>query len=211
MVKFSGYWPVDSNPKKSAKQGHLKHLKEKEVDLLFCDKEYFIGCKQVKIQPPAELLIKKFDNPAFLKFGKKIDTEVFRKLVVIWTSKILLFKRVAEIYPDENEFVWVDCVTWPNFDLIINADSLSGCVINKYCGENTNKMYKRPYNDPDFKSLDTYLLASVIKMHRKSIDAFERMYVDYLQVVDKQYKFYDEEIVLSAMYKDHPEMFKVIN
>lgn len=210
MVIFSGYWEVKGNPKPTASLGHIDQLKEKNIDLLFCDKPYPINCKQVYIDPPAAKYIKKFSSPTALKFGLSCQTEIFQKLVSIWVSKILLFKLVSDLNPDKNDFIWVDCVHNINYNSIESSNT-TRCCLNKYNGRNTSKMYHTPFNDRQFAHLDTYLMAQVIKINRHILDVFEKKYLECLDFANKNYNFYDEEIILSLMYKTNPDLFEIIN
>lgn len=208
MVVFSGYWKVDNNPKASAKKGHIDHLKKKKIDLLFCDKKYGIINNEVIIDLPVKDLVKDFTGECYTKFGQKINAETMTDLCKIWCSKILLFKEAMDLYPKENEFVWVDCVSETNFDKIINVKS-DNIVINKY-----TKMYKNPFNGKvaiDFKNLKVHLLAQVIKINRTNIISIIEKYIHTLKWVNETYNVYDEEVVLTHMYHKYPDLFEIVN
>jgi len=210
MVKFSGYWEVKGNPKPTATLGHIEQLNDKDIDILFCDKNYPTKCKQVHIDPLSTKYIKTFSSPTFLKFGLACQTDIFQKLVSIWTSKMLLFKVVADLYPAENDFIWVDCVHNANYDYVASSNT-TRCCLNKYDGKNTRKMYHTPFNDKHFVHLDTYLSAQVIKINRQNLEATEKKYLECLKFANNNYNLYDEEIVLSLMYKTSPQLFEIIN
>jgi len=209
MLVFSGFWKVENNPKKSNKIGHINSVKQKQLDLFFCEKQVDLDCKQHNIlydQLPAHNFIKKL-NPKkpCTKVGLAVNSEAFKKLCTIWCSKILLFKTAADLYPNEDVFLWRDCVENNKFETIKNVDSKL-CVIGTY-----NRTRRKPlFNNtitPEFQQL---LCAQVIKIHRDHLHTFLTAYKDTLNYVDNNYEIYDEEIILSTLCKQKPELFVTV-
>jgi hypothetical protein len=200
MVVYSAYWPVDNNPKQSAKK-HLSELQKKNVDILFTDVKRDIAPTEIICSPPAHELVNDFiRSPCHLKFGIEVTPETMTKLSRIWCSKILLSKEI------DDDAVWVDCVSAKNFDMI-KSKTKDRITINRY-----TRMYKDPFrlgNTP-FRNLKIQLLGQVIGIPKTiSIEASE-CFCETLMWVKNNYPVYDEEVVLSHMYETYPDMFKVV-
>jgi len=207
MIVFSGYWEVKDNPKPTAKKGHLKHVLDKPIDILFIDRERLdLPFKQYPLpynQLPAIDLVKKTKSTrCSTKAGLSIDCNVFHQLRVIWISKILLFKTVADMYPDENEFVWSDCVFAYKLDEVMAAEH-SGITIRS-CS------YKKSLFSGKLPNVTLKVSACSIKIHRDNIDNLIDLYIKQVDWANTNLPVYDEEIILSLMYDQRPELFKLV-
>lgn len=208
---FSAYWRVENNPKPTAKLGHIKYAKNKNLDYFICSQDQIeIFNNKINLEfkdLPSLPYIKNLTNfcksrdTVFLKFERPVRSDVFLNLATIWTSKILLFQKILD-YTDANYLMWVDCVRTNNLDLIASSDS-DRCCINQYRNFTSNPFGGLLKNVlPPVK-----LSASVIKLPRHIITEFIEKYVECLQFVDNNFIIYDEEIVLTIMYEKHPQLF----
>lgn len=200
MVIYSAYWPVDNNPKKSAKK-HLTELQKKNVDILFTDVKRDIAPTEIICSPPATELIDEFTrSPCYLKFGIEVAPKTMTQLSRIWCSKILLTKQI------DDDALWVDCVSARNFDLI-KSKMKDKIVVNRY-----QKMHKNPFmlGDTPFRRLNTHILGQVIAIPKNMCDEAIDGFYELLLWVKDNYPVYDEEVVLSHMYETYPEMFEVV-
>ena len=101
---FSAYWYVANNPKPTAKRGHIKHVRNKNLDYFICSQnqaEIFNRKISLEFQElPSLPYLKnltdfcKSRDTVFTKFGQKIRSDTFLSLATIWTSKILLFQKI---------------------------------------------------------------------------------------------------------------------
>lgn len=201
MVVFSAYWPVDNNPKQSAKY-HLRELKRKNVDILYTDIQRNIAPKEIVCSPPAYELINNFTRtPCYLKFGIELSPKTMTDLARIWCSKILLFENVHE------DATWIDCVSAKNAELI-KTKVKDKITINRY-----TKMYKDPFRlgDSPFHKLKTHLLGQVISIPYSINKEARDCFYEKLEWVKNNYPVYDEEVILSHMYESYPEMFEIVN
>ncbi len=218
-ITFSAFWDVPTNPKESYKLGHIKCANKKELDFFVCEEEVEIQCKN-KIQlkrnelPSLKYLEKlpKYCNSkdfVYTKFCQKIQSSTFLTLSQIWTSKILLFNEMKN-RSNAEYIIWRDCIHESNFPEILKHEATNQITINKY-GYNVPS---RPFNgllDFDENLFKTWVLAQVIKIPSGIIDEVIKVYIQCLKYADSNFKIYDEEIVLSLMCNEYPELFYIIN
>lgn len=215
ITVFSAYWPVERNPKPTAKIGHLKTASKRDLDYFICPQNQKVDfrnkiCLDFDLLPSSSY-IKNLTSfcesrkKVFTKFGTEIESDVFLKLATIWTSKVLLFQKMME-YTDADYLMWVDCVMTTNLDLITSNDS-DRCCINRYGKEVDDKNYGGLMKNtlPPIK-----ILAQVIKLPRYIVMDFVEKYIECLQFTDNNFSIYDEEIVLTLMHQKYPRLFNII-
>lgn len=224
-IIFSGYWEVKNNPKPTAKIGHVKHVVQKPIDILFCDdKTTITGIETASYNidnPDINILVSnltdRLNNKKMtrLKFGMPISTDVFLQLVKIWLNKILLFSEMKSRFPDANYYTWVDCVRTPNINNIISSNNTDSITINKYDGKNTDRSPRIFFGgqSPEIEKrlYTTYISAPVIKIPNAIVQDVYSLYRQCLSYADSAFDVYDEEIVLTHMNQIAPELFTIIN
>jgi hypothetical protein len=211
---FSAYWYVENNPKSTAKDGHIQHAQNKNLDYFICSQDQVADfTNKIDLEfnnLPSLPYLKNLTNfcksrdAVYTKFGQKIQSNTFLKLATIWTSKILLFEKILD-YTDADYLMWIDCVGARNLISITSSDS-NKCCINKYGenieGKNFGGLLKNTL--PPIK-----ILAQVIKLPKHIIPEFTKKYTECLLFVDNNFIIYDEEIVLTIMHEKYPQLFNV--
>lgn len=233
---ITGYWPVTGSTKPTA-GNHLKHLNQKHVDLLFCPKGVeknleitpkicFIELDELPSIPYVKNLIgniSEFDS-VYLKIAREIPTAAFISLVKIWTSKILLLKRAQTLFPDCTKFIWIDCVHNKNLDIALKSNGRR-VEINKYGHKPRNPFYNflitknlteqqkavRRKSAQDYETLGILLLAQTISVPSALVNQLYSSYVSVLEEIDSTHFIYDEEIIMSYLYRDFSELFQIFD
>lgn len=218
---FSGFWHVENNTKNSAKQGHIKHLNRKDVDLVLTDSRG-INHNKFNILPselPSHKYLKNLrkyclnNKDAYTKWGIKMSTDTFYNLSSIWLSKILLFSVVDKVAPREfTSIAWVDCVRNIKKEEILSCrakDKISVIKRRHRPGRPFNQINKEPC-DGLMNLWPELLGASVIKVPRVEIKSLTDSYIESLIFSDSIFSLYDEEVVLSQMNYSNPHLFNLI-
>ena len=205
MKTLSGFWDVPGNPKPSYQQGHLKQLKHNLVDVLLTEDVF-----PYEDLPAHQILTDKpRSEPQYLKFGRQISAIALKRLTPILTSKILLLKHLAELYPDEDYYMWIDCVNTENLDIISNTES-DKIVCGQYQGDRWERQNTILYGDIE-NPYQTWLLAQVIKVPAHRLDKLCDAYVEAVKYVDSTYPVTDAEFPLARVYDQYPDWFEVVN
>ena len=201
---LSGFWPVPGNPKPSYQQGHLKMLKTDQVDLFLSEDN--LPWKQL---PSQRLLTRKHtETELYLKFGRPVTPEVVNRITPILTSKILLLKHLAEVYPDADYYQWIDCVNTENLDIISQTES-DRIICNQYQGDRWQRQNQILYGNVK-NPYDTWLLAQVVKVPRHRLEPLCDAYSDAIQWVNHRYPVTDAEFPLARVYDLYPDWFELI-
>lgn len=210
-VTFSGYWEVLGNTKLTNGR-HLKSAKGKDIDYFFSEQKVDfsnnirLNFNDLPSQPYLKNLTEYCDSMDYVytKFGSHMKASSFLRLATIWTSKILLFKKINDLSP-AGEIVWRDCVKNRKLEEIYNIKLENKLVVKRY-----HAIPKKPYKDLlNQKFPKIKLLAGVLKMPTQIIDEFTEKYIECLKEVDRVFNIYDEELVLSFMNEKHPELFSI--
>lgn len=211
---FSAYWHVDNNTKHSAGK-HLKCVADKNLDFFFAEKKYFdLNTIKLKFEDlPSHRFINNLTklktqyDDVYLKFNHPISSAAFVRLATIWTSKVLLFKKILK-YTDAEHIMWVDCVNASNIDLI-SATCSDKCIVNRYPA---NKLRGQIFGQMIENNLPPVKIAApVIKLPRHIVPDFIRKYIECLQFTDDNFIIYDEEVILTLMHEKYPDLFSIIN
>lgn len=216
-VTFSAYWSVLGNPKKTAKLGHLKYVERAPPD-------YFISDHPERHQFSDSLYTSFRDLPSapyldnlrgnclrkrrvFLKFGLEIDSSAFIQLATIWTSKLLLFETVAR-EGDFDSITWVDCIHRRNFAATMSHQPCSTILITEY----GDTFPKYPFGGvvPISDLPKQKLMGGVFRIPTRLLPEVTQAYISTIQRVDRHFEIFDEEIVLSVMNEEYPELFTVL-
>lgn len=223
-VTFSAFWNVPDNPKATAKMGHLEYAKATSSGRSLPD--YFISeqAKQHNFScsiytafnelPSIPYLNNLRENclnnrRVFLKSGIEIKSNAFVKLATIWTSKVLLFNTIASKVTNTDYITWIDCIFRKDFSEIVNHEHRQTIMISQYDDSFSKFSYRGMVPISDLPKQK--LRAQVIKIPTKLLPEVTEEYINCLIRVDRNFKIFDEEVVLSVMNEEHPELFTVIS
>lgn len=216
-VTFSAYWSVPGNPKKTAQLGHLKYVRRDPPDYFISehpDQHRFSSSLYLSVRdlPSAPYLTNLQRNclsaeRVFLKFGLEIDPSAFIQLATIWTSKLLLFEKVAR-EGDFDSITWMDCIHRINFAKTMEHQRCSTVLISEYA----DTFPKTPFGGivPISDLPQQKLRASVFRIPSGLLPEVTERYINCLSRVDRHFEIFDEEIVLSVMNDEYPELFTVL-
>jgi hypothetical protein len=205
MKTVSGFWDVPDNPKPSYQQGHIQSVKWDQTDLFLTEHNF-----PYEHLPAHQILTDKTPrNPEYLKFGRQISATALKRLTPILTSKILLLKHLAELYPAEDYYMWIDCVNTENLAEISNTES-DKILCSQYTGDRWERQNITLYGDIP-NPYQTWLLAQVIKVPAHRLDKLCDAYVEAVKYVDSRYPVTDAEFPLARVYDQHPDWFEIIN
>ena len=204
MKTLSGFWPVPGNPKPSYTTGHLQSVKLDYTDLFLTEAE--LPWEQL----PSHRLLRHqhSEQNLYFKFGRPVTPEVARRISPILTSKILLLKHLAEVYPDEDYYMWIDCVNTENLDIISQTES-DRILCTQYSGDRWQRQNQILYGDVK-NPYDTWLLAQVVKVPHHRLEPLCDAYSDAITWVNSRYPFTDAEFPLARLYDQHPDWFELI-
>jgi hypothetical protein len=169
----------------------------KELPTYELSADYLESCKNQDI----DYLISKNDEKGLNHYRreyKKSGEEAYRKIISIWTSKLLLIKKVIDSNPfDSKFFVWADAAIGKTKLKIRKTDYNMNFI-------NTNRSYmiymgERIKNGAGFmiSSYDTWL--KLIPLYEKKLE--ELRHSNYA---------HDEETILHLICKENEELFNNI-
>ena len=121
----------------------------------------------------------------------------YRKVVTIWTSKVLLMERIIRENPyGTDRFAWVD-VSFSRF----GKDCIDAYKKNKISTIRNNMKYygETIQNNASFMSSDTETWMTFIELYMEQLNA----------VLDSNYA-HDEETIMHLVCRDNPDLFHVI-
>jgi len=208
---FSGYWKVEGNVKPTNGR-HLRGAKKLNIDNFFSEEKIDfsnnikLNFKDLPSKPYLKNLTKYCESMDYVytKYGLRIKSSSYLKLATIWTSKILLFKRVSDLSLVK-DIVWRDCVFNRGFGEILNGGLEKKMVIKKY-----HSIPGNPYGGLlEAKFPKIKLKAGALRLPVEIIKEFEEKYIECLKEVDRVFNIYDEELVLSFMNEKHSELFSI--
>jgi hypothetical protein len=218
-VTFSAYYRVPDNAKYTAELGHVRRAKRNPPDYFISDQYYdftnslYMSFNDLPSLPYLTNLRENclnkervFTKAGYLR-GKHMSAWGYFRLATIWTSKLMLFETIA--HEGNFEYVtWVDCINRWNFEELMSVKNPTNILIGEYASTFNKGIFGgavSPSLLPKQK-----LLGSVIKIPTKILPEVIERYKSTLQQVDRNFEVYDDEIVLSVMNHEYPELFTVL-
>ena len=204
MKTLSGFWTVPGNPKPSYQQGHLQQVKWDQVDLFLTEAEF-----SWENLPSHKLLRHQHsETDLYFKFGRPVTRAVADRISPILTSKILLLRHLMEVYPDEDYYMWIDCVNTENLDEISRTES-DRIVCTQDQGDRWQRQNSVLYGDVK-NPYDVWLLAQVVKVPHDRLEPLCDAYSDAITWVNSRYPVTDAEFPLARVYDLYPDWFELI-
>lgn len=138
------------------------------------------------------------------------------ELNMIWNEKLFLMQRAATLNPFQSDwFMWVDagvCVyraTPPPQSPFPSIQKLAGLPTNKLLFTSSDHPQFQPHKVSD--SNYYHFISGTYAIHKDGIDTFVEMFRTYLaSYVPRRRTLYTDQVILTYMYKDHPELFHSI-
>lgn len=211
MIVFSGYWHVEGNTKPSADIGHIASARKKRYDVFFCEEEHGMPFEEHILKYEDldihSMGLKKYPHQiATTKHGFQMKSDAFDKLKRIWLNKIFLFKTVADMYPEEDNFMWTDCVhSYHADDMMLHRSDKCTVSVRLPAPE-------QPYGTEEtFPSKHFIVAGCSIKMHRNIINEFIMKFMETILNTNSKTVHFDEEYILTEMYIKNKQLFHIIN
>ena len=215
----SGFWPIKGNPKVSAGT-HVEEVQKKDYI------DYFYSSVGVSLpnayvveflhkDMPSRSLASNLKNikgkEASVKWGKDIDGDVFYRLASIWLSKPFFLWKAYMHDSSYDRYMWVDCGRDVNVQQC--AKSNAPVFVAKYPYQGRGFPPKKPFNNfmgwgwpVGWRKLNRFTdwyMGGTFSISRKHLPIWFDLYKQTLAAVDRKFKLYDEELVLSYMYNSY--------
>jgi len=132
------------------------------------------------------------------------------ELNLIWNEKIYMLKRAAKLNPYNSEwFQWVDagiCIyrgETPPTTEYPNPKKLDGLPKDKFIYSSSHA------HEPGtpIESIPHHIAGTSYLLHKSFIDRFAELYTEYMDTLVSKDGVWTDQIILTRMYKDKPELF----
>ena len=127
---------------------------------------------------------------------KLSNEDTYKKIISVWTSKILLVEYIMNINPYKTDnFAWVD-VSATRFN--VRKQHYTSFISGRINALNTSMHYKgeRIFNGATIMIADRETWSWVIPLYKEKLEAYK----------DSNYG-HDEETLMFLIYKEHPDRF----
>lgn len=217
LTIVSGYWIIkNKHGNKFIDQWFKNTLRINCPYVFFGDKETIQIVKTFRNQLPThyvELPIKDFKTS---KYWDTIGTHPIhcpsKELNMIWNEKIYLIQKASQINPfNSNFFAWVDAGISiyrdksPPTSTFPNINKLNHLPCDKFIFSSSDNP---EFNPSAIGKYYHYVSGTSYLIHITMIDKFADMWTEYLdKLLISGSWIYTDQVVLTLIYHDHPEMF----
>lgn len=214
MTCVSGYFPVKNKHGDSFDGWFENTLSINCPYVFFGTKETIEKIKEFRKDLPTTYI--EYDIPDFAtyKYKDKMIADPSHcpsvELNLIWNEKIFMLKKAAEMNPYDSEwFQWVDagiCVfrnEKPPTSEYPNRNDLVGLPKDKF-------IYSSSYPHEEgtsVNSLPHHIAGTSYLLHKTFINTFADIYNEYLDKVVSPNQLWTDQILLTRIYKEKPELF----
>ncbi len=217
ITAVSGYWPVTNKHHNAFDHWLPRTLQINCPYVIYSREEDMDRLKQCRGEKPTVCI--KRDIPEFVtyKYYNAIQTHPrhvpSKELQCIWNEKLFLLRETARLNPFESEwFIWIDA------GLFLYRDQPPPEI--PFC---TEKLKSMPKDRLLFSSSDSptfcpeavqegnyyHYVSGIFMIHKDGIERFVSMFETYVEkLLSQETWIYTDQVILTHMYKDHPEMFQ---
>jgi hypothetical protein len=136
------------------------------------------------------------------------------ELNMIWNEKIFLIDKAARLNPFNSEFfTWIDagiCVyreDEPPTDKFPNLNKLTLLPKNKFIFTTSNNTV---FDSSKIGTYYHYISGTSYILHINIISSFLEIYSTYLENIKKDDNIYTDQVILTLIYNDFPNLFHCI-
>lgn len=211
----TGYWNVTNKHGDAFYEWFEKTLKVRCPYVIFSDAATMPILKKYRGDLPTVYIERELSDFETQKYASRMKTDPLHcpsvHLNMIWNEKVYLVQEAARLNPFQTEFfTWIDAglsvlrdsdddlsTSWPN----VRFETLPK---NKfvYCSSDTldiNKVNTREYYH--------HVSGGIWTLHKDMIDHFTNIYTRYLNRLISDKNIWTEQVILTHMLKDTPELF----
>jgi hypothetical protein len=218
LTGVSGYWIVKNKHDDKFIQWFHNSLKINCPYIFFGDKESLDIIKHYRGALPTYYIEYNIDNFYTSQYKNRMAIDPRHspsaELNMIWNEKVFLIKRALEINPFNSEyFAWIDAGICEYRNKLPPTSPFPN--INKLINLPTDKFIFTASVDTQFEPNKVgtyyhYIAGTSYIMHKAIINTFVEIYNEY---IDKHLNIdgiYTDQIILTYIMKDKPEMFHKI-
>jgi hypothetical protein len=213
----SGFWNVENKYQKSYVESWLhRTLRINNPYVIYCNDKDEPFLKSCRGDLPTVFVKKEITDFVTYKHYNAIQTNPrhvpSKELQLIWNEKLFLLRETARSNPFNSDwFLWMDaglflyrdkeppketfCVerlkTLPKDRLIFSSSDSPTC---EYSSIREGNYY--------------HYVSGIFMIHKDFVEEFVSMYEMYIdKLLSKKDWIYTDQVILTHMYKEHPEMF----
>lgn len=210
----SGYWSVKNKHDLKYLEWFKSSLQIQCPYVFFGNKESIELIKTYRGTLPTyyiELAIEDFYTYKFKNIFK-IDRShcPSAELNMIWNEKIFLIEKASKINPfNSTHFAWIDAgictyrTKTPPSIPFPNISKLNKLPLDKFIFTSSD----RPYFEPKLLSKYYHYVSGTYLLNIHIISSFINLYKEYLDKLVTPNNIYTDQVILTHIYKDHPELF----
>jgi len=218
MTVVSGYWTCTNKHGDKFNDWFERTLRVNCPYVFFGTAETIALAKQFRRELPThyvELELTEFHTARYKSDFLTHSTHCpSAELNMIWNEKPFLIQRAAKLNPFGSDwFLWADAgvctyrATPPPQGPFPDKQKLAELPTNKLLFTSSD----RPLFQPEIVSPRNYyhfISGTSYAVHKATIDSFVALYGSYLaEYLPKRCNIFTDQVILTYMYKDHPELF----
>jgi hypothetical protein len=146
------------------------------------------------------------------KYKESIQTDPVhcpsKELCIVWNEKICMLQKASKMNPFNTDyFIWIDAAL-PNYRE--KVPPAFGCLpeIN-FSKDHLICTKLKPFFNKNKTSYNPFITGGNLLVHKDFIDKFSEIYARYIDTLLPSKIICTDEIVLTHIYKDCPELFEV--
>ena len=214
LTCVSGYWKIKNKHGNNFNNWFNRTLKINCPYVFFTDKETVPFIQKYRGDLPTHYIICEITDFVTYRFKDKIKTHPVHcpsiELNLIWNEKIFMLRKAAKLNPyDSDFFCWVDAGVClyrnqsPPTTPFPNLDRLAQLPNDKFIYSSSQ------HYQPHRVNRNTYYhhVSGTYVLSRNIIDSFSKLYLEYLEKLVDLDNIWTDQVVLTHIYKDHPELF----
>lgn len=215
LTAVSGYWAV-KNKHKNEYNSWFENTLRINCPYVFFGNSYSIDLvKRYRRDLPTYYIECEIDEFYSYKYKDRIIIHPIHcpsvELNIIWNEKIFLLEKAARLNPYNSEFfTWIDAgicrfrdklpptIPFPNYNnlaLLPKDKFIFTTAENPVFEPNKLKIYYH------------YISATSYILHKNIIQKFTDTYIEYLEQYLKPDGIYTDQVILTLIFNDHPELF----
>ena len=216
ITAVSGFWPVNNKHNNAFDNWLPKTLKINCPYVMYSHEEDQEMLRRCRGDLPTVFVKRTIPEFVTYKHADAIQTHPrhvpSKELQMIWNEKLFLLRETARTNPFNSEwFVWLDAGLFLYRDQMPPLEQFN---VERLATLPKDKLIFSSSDSPTFCPEATregnyyHYVSGIFMIHKDGLEAFVSMFEKYMDTfLSKKDWIYTDQVILTHMYKDHPEMF----